>query len=362
MLATCVHRLRGCLVGLSTVRMSRRAKARPGGEPAVMVIRLSPDCRELIEHQCGVIARWQATACAVTTSGIDDLLRNGRWQYLYRGVYAAHTGAPSRQGIWWAAVLRCGPDAALSHFTAAELDGIAGRRTDAIHVTVPHSARIRISERELRAGLPRICLHRSARIGMARHPARTPPRTRVAETVLDLIELAPDLDAVFSWLSAACGGRHATPGQIRSAMVNRAKMRWRADVLAALAEVADGAHSNLEWRYVRHVERPHGLPKAVRQFQVTSGSGSEYLDNRYAAFKVVVELDGAAWHPAERRWKDIHRDNFAARSGNITLRYSWADITVRPCQVAMEIGLVLRQRGWTGTLRACGPACQAVRS
>jgi len=326
-----------------------------------MVIHLSPGCRELIEHQCGVLARWQVPGCAVAPSQVDNLLRDGRWQYLYLGVYAAHTGALSRQSLLWAAVLRCGPDAALSHFTAAELDGVAGRRTDAFHVTVPRAARVRISEQEFRAGLPRIRLHRCARIGSARHPARTPPRTRTQETVLDLIELAPDLDAVVAWLSAACGGRHVTPDQIRSAMAVRAKMRWRADVLAALDEVAGGVHSNLEWRYVRHVEHPHGLPRAERQSKVMDGSRSAYLDNLYAAFGVIVELDGAAWHPAEQRWNDIHRVNFAARSGLITLRYSWADVTARPCQVAAEIGLVLRQRGWTGMIRGCGPSCQATR-
>lgn len=327
-----------------------------------MVIRLSPGCRELIEHQCGVVTRWQAAARAVAPSYVDGLLRNGRWQHLYLGVYAAYTGTPSRQSLLWAAVLRCGPDAALSHFTAAELDGVAGPRTEAIHVTIPRAARIRISEQELRSALPRIRLHRSARIGSTRHPARTPPRTRVEETVLDLIELAPDLDAVVGWLTAACGGRCVTPGQIRSAMAARAKMRWRADVLAVLGEVADGVHSNLEWRYVRHVERPHGLPKAERQAKVTRGLRSAYLDNLYAAFRVIVELDGAAWHPAEGRWNDIHRANFAARSGMITLRYNWADVTTRPCQVAAEIALVLRQCGWTGTLRACGATCQGPRS
>jgi very-short-patch-repair endonuclease len=77
-----------------------------------------------------------------------------------------------------------------------------------------------------------------------------------------------------------------------------------------------GVHSNLEWRYVRHVERPHGLPKAERQSELTGGSRSAYHDNRYAEFRVIVELDGKAWHLAERRWTDIHRDNFAARSGS----------------------------------------------
>ena len=74
---------------------------------------------------------------------------------------------------------------------------------------------------------------------------------------------------------------------------------------------------------------------------------------------MVVELDGRVAHPGEARWRDIHRDNASAAAGMITLRYNWADITSDPCRVAGEIAVVLRRRGWTGRIRACGPACTA---
>jgi very-short-patch-repair endonuclease len=75
-----------------------------------------------------------------------------------------------------------------------------------------------------------------------------------------------------------------------------------------------------------------------------------------------VELDGLAYHLVEDRWHDIHKDNYLARADIIVLRYSWADIISRPCQVAAEIALVLRRRGWAGQLRACGASCQATAS
>lgn len=151
-----------------------------------MSIRIPRDCGELIERQQGVLARWQASSYAMETSGIDTMLGRGRWQTLYRGVYAGYTGKPARQSTFWAAVLRCGPNAILSHFTAAELDGLADQRNRAIHVTVARQLRVRIADSEYSSGLPRIVLHRSARISAARHPVRTPPRTRIGETVLDL--------------------------------------------------------------------------------------------------------------------------------------------------------------------------------
>ena len=139
-------------------------------------------------------------------------------------------------------------------------------------------------------------------------------------------------------------------------------MRWRADVLAALGEVTDGVHTLLERRYVRNVELAHGLPRAARQVRRRRGPRSAYLDNFYSDFGVVVEVDGIAYHLVEDRWQDLHRYNYLARSGIIVLRYSWADVTTRPCEIAMEIATVLGQRGWPGRLRRCSPVCRATPS
>jgi len=329
-------------------------------QAALMVARVSRECAELAEFQCGVLARWQAADHAADLRAIQALLRAGRWQTLYGGVYAAYTGPPSRESALWAAVRRCGPDAVLSHFTAAELDGLADQQRDVVHVTIPEQQRVRLSCRDRSAALPCIAVHRSIRVADARHPARTPPRTRLDETVLDLVELARTFDGAFGWLSTACGRRLVTPDQLRAATARRAKMRWRADVLAATEEIAEGVHSNLERGYVRNVERPHRLPQASRQARKRQGGRSAYLDNHYDEFGLAVELDGLAAHPAETRWLDMRRDSAMAAAGITTLRYCWADISTRYCQVAREIAVILRLRGWTGTLRNCGPACRAA--
>jgi very-short-patch-repair endonuclease len=327
-----------------------------------MVARLSQWSDQLIEHQRGVLARWQLADRPDDVSAIDSLLRSRRWQMLYRGVYAAYTGPPAREATLWAAVLRCGPSAALSHFTAAELDGLSDRQGEAIHVTIPGHLRVSPSELEFSGGRRRIVVHRSARCDEAKHPARTPPRIRTEETVLDLVDLADTFDVAFGWLSTACGRRLVTVSQLSHAAAGRAKLRWRSDVEVALGEISEGVMSNLERGFLRLVERPHRLPKPRRQAKLRQGQRSAYLDNLYEEFGVAVELDGLGAHPAESRWRDIHRDNYFAGSGIVTLRYSWADVIGRPCDVAREIAQVLRQRGWTGTVRSCGPGCEVARS
>jgi len=324
-----------------------------------MAATISQQCQDLIKFQRGVVARRQVAGQAPDLAVIDALLHSGRWQSVYRGVYASYTGRPERDSVLWAAVLRCGSGAALSHFTAAELDGLLDRASEAIHVTIPLQRRVWVSDEEFGDGRPRIIVYRTARCTATTHPSRTPPRIRTAETVLDLTDLADSFDAAFAWLSTSCSRRLLTVDQLRAAAARRERLRWRADVSAALEEIAQGVHSNLERGYLRNVERPHRLPKARRQMRQRQGSRSAYLDNSYDDFGLAVELDGLGTHPAESRWQDIRRDNYMAEAGIITLRYSWADISRRPCQVAAQIGQVLQIRGWTGSLVSCRLECLA---
>jgi hypothetical protein len=323
---------------------------------------LSDDCVRLLDFQGGVIARWQLPAVDQDARIIETKLRTGRWRPLYRGVYAAYTGESSRACLQWAAVLRAGDGAALSHYTAAELDGLTDKPSNVIHVTVGHDHRIKISSQERHQKAPRIVIHRTDRIDAVRHPARTPPRTRIEETVLDLTQHAASFDAAFSWLCQGCGRRLVTSEMLRAAVHERKRLRWRDEILCALESVAEGVHSNLEWRYVSDVELTHGLPTAKRQAKMIRGSRSQYLDNLYEPFGVAVELDGRAAHLVEDRWRDIRRDNFGARSGIITLRFSWADVTCRPCEVAAEVADVLWFRGWDGTPWRCGLRCTTAAS
>jgi hypothetical protein len=314
--------------------------------------------QELLAAQQGVISLGQAVRGGLPVRKVEARLRTGRWQAMHRGVYAGFTGEPSRLAELWAAVLRAGPGAMLSHHSAAELDRLADRHVSAIHVTVRSDRRVRIPA----GARSRIVVHYSARAGGACHPSRTPPRTRIQETVLDLAASAQDLAEARDWLTRACSRRLVTPELLLAAMTARPKLRWRAELTAGLVETDAGVHSALESRYARDVERPHGLPRAQRQALSRASRRSRYLDNLYRDFGVAVELDGRAAHPAEARWRDIHRDNASAAAGIVTLRYNWADVAVRPCQVAAEIGRVLRARGWPGQLRSCRPGCPASRS
>jgi very-short-patch-repair endonuclease len=204
--------------------------------------------------------------------------------------------------------------------------------------------------------IPGVVVHYSARIDAARHPCLQPPRTRIEETVLDLTQVARTSDEAFGWLCRAVSGRFTTAPRLRAAMDARSRLRRRAGLLAALDDVGAGAHSVLELRYLR-IERAHRLPLARRQARLRRGGRHQYLDSCYEEYGVAVELDGRIAHPPAARWRDMRRDNAGAAEGILTLRYGYADVTERPCQVAAEVGRVLQSRGWRGKPRPCGPEC-----
>jgi hypothetical protein len=311
--------------------------------------------RSLLQSQSGVISREQARAAGFTPKAIEWQLRSGMWQRVHRGAYATFTGDPSREGKLWAAVLCAGPGAVLSHETAAEIHGLTDRPSTRIHISVPAKRRPG-QHRKVRG----VVIHRSRCLAPEWQPPWQLPRTTVEDTILDLIAAARSFDDAYGWISVAVGRRLTTPELLGKALAGRSRMRWRAWVTEAVQDAADGVHSPLERHYVRGVESAHGLPAVRRQAGRRHGSGNRYLDNLYEEYGLCVELDGVAAHPAEGRWRDTHRDNANLVQGTDTLRYGWPDATEHRCRTAAEIAVVLRGRGWAGTLRPCGPSCTAA--
>src|ERR1700752_2105227 len=111
--------------------------------------------RELLTAQGNAIARQQSAAAGMAARTMRTALSNGRWQRLQRGVYAAFSGDPARETVLWAALLRAGPGAVLSHPTAAERHGLIDEPSQVITITVP------ASRSPARVKIPGVIIHRS---------------------------------------------------------------------------------------------------------------------------------------------------------------------------------------------------------
>jgi predicted transcriptional regulator of viral defense system len=311
------------------------------------------EAAEIARWQAGTISRQQLLEAGLNRKKIIRRVERGRWQQLHRGVYATFSGPPGRETWLWAAVLRAGDGAALSHQTAAELHGLIDFPGEAIHVTVPVTRRV---------VAPGLVIHISSHIDQARQPNRAPPRTSVEETVLDLVQLAGTFDDACGWITKACGKRLTTEEKLRAALALRKKMRWRAELDDVLAAAGSGIHSVLEYRYLRDVERAHGLPRSRHQVRVVIDGKTVYRDAYYQEYQLAVELDGRLAHPDDERWRDSQRDNQARARGVETCRYGWRDVYAYPCETALLLVQILRLRGWRGHPRPCSSRCPVGRT
>ncbi|WP_007506964.1 hypothetical protein [Pseudofrankia saprophytica] len=300
---------------------------------------------DAVREQHGVVRRDQALGCGITDGQIEANIAARRWVRVFPGVYATFSGPLPREAQLWAVLLRAGPGAMLSHHTAAELAGLLECPSPTIHITVPYP--------RTPAPVPGVRFHRTIHAELIRHPVRTPPQTRVEETVIDLAQCSRNLDEAISWLARAVGARMTTVKRLESALDARPRLRWRKALTGGLRDVAEGCHSVLELAYLRNVERAHGLPRGERQVIRPRHGGSWRDDVFYRDYGVRVELDGLLAHPPQARTRDQRIDNAAVLAGHHPLRYSFATVHDHPCDLAAEITTLLQTAGWRGFPHPC---------
>jgi len=210
-----------------------------------------------LDAQGCVADRSQALQAGYSRRAMAHRLKSAKWRRVQRGVYATFTGPVHREARLWAALRRAGPGAMLSHETAAEVQGLSDKPSAKIHITVPasrHPARHK--------PIKGVVIHRSDQSRPARLPEWKLPRTRVEDTVLDLVATADTFDEAYSWISRALSRRFVSTEMLREAIGRRSRIRWRVWLNEALADAGEGAYFPLERRYARDVERAHGLPRA----------------------------------------------------------------------------------------------------
>ena len=273
---------------------------------------------------------------------------DGQWQRLFRGVFALQSGPVSWRQTARAALLYAGRDAALSHRSAAYARGVLPAPGREVHVTVPHRRTVEPQ--------PGLVVHRTRHVPWAGGVLRAVDEE---EAVLGLVGEATTTDELVGLVCDAVRGGAHTDVLLRRA-AQRRQLRNRGLLAEVLAEVADGVESPLELRYVRDVERAHGLPQAVAQRRERVGGRWIRADRVYDGFGVRVELDGQLAHPFAATDDDVWRDNAVLlTNGDVTLRYRWRHVVAAPCDVAQQVTDALRARGWRRAPRPCGPRCSA---
>jgi Protein of unknown function (DUF559)/Transcriptional regulator, AbiEi antitoxin len=298
----------------------RRHKSPPS--PDVAVARLAAD-------QYGVVALAQLLALGLSERAVHHRVAAGRLHRLHRGVYAVGHTALVREGRWMAAVLACGPGAALSHRTAACAWELRPSDTQRIDV---------ITASRGRKGHRGIDLHRTRNLPPDDVDLLSGIRvTSVARTLVDLADVL-SFDALAGAIHEAEVARRL---DVRAFEGRTNGRRGARKLAAALGEpIAPRTRSALEHRFVA-LCLGEGLP--MPRFNVYV-CGFE-VDALWAAAKVIAELDGAAVHHTRRKFhSDRARDATLIAEGYVVLRFTWLRILREPRQVAEQIRTVLRRR------------------
>ena len=289
-----------------------------------------------------MVSTAQTEGLGLTRGVRTRLLREGRWLQVGRGVYSVSGQPPGWEGLAWAGCLLGGDSARLGPIASARGHGLLDLDPTPIDILVPLGRNARVAGPwTFSQEVPR--LRRSATVG-------SPPRLTVEDTLLDLCASGTETE-LLGWVTTAVQKRLTTPRRLGAAAEERSRLRHRSLLMDLVADTAKGAESPLEIRYLRDVERAHGLPDGARQ---RSRTGLPYLqDVDYDPYAVLVELDGRKGHSGSGRFRDMNRDNLHVLARRWTLRYGWFDVLDHPCHVAWQVAQVLVDAGWPGLPVRC---------
>ncbi len=203
-------------------------------------------------------------------------------------------------------------------------------------VLVPHQ-RTRARARRARVRRRRALLHEVLLLG----GSCALPVTGAVDTVLDCCAL-PLVEAVVV-LDSALRARAVTVEQVqRAAGRRRGRLRSRALRVVGLCDPASGSVLESVLRVYLVLA---GVVGWCTQRVVRDASGRHVLraDFCFDSARLVVETDGARWHPDPGRDRSV--DNALAACGWRLLRYTWAQVVSEPARVVAQISAALAASG-----------------
>jgi very-short-patch-repair endonuclease len=283
----------------------------------------------LAARQHGHVTRAQLLALGLERQAITYRLRTGRLIAVYAGVYALGHRPTSHVDRAAAALLACGPGAALSHGSAASLWGLDKRWEVPYEVGAPQKRR--------RAG---ITIHR---VKLERSDIRTHLGVRVTSAARTVLDIAPRLtdQALTRAVNDLRLAGHVSSTQLGE-MLDRATTHAGARRLRRIVQDSAPAptRSAFEDKFRKFAQR-FGLPAPEINVRV---AGRE-VDALFRDERVIVELDGYRYHGGRDSFElDRERDAASLEQGFATVRITWQRLGAGSAQEARRLERILRAR------------------
>jgi very-short-patch-repair endonuclease len=278
------------------------------------------------------VARFQLLALGVDRYAIQRRLDAGRLHLLHAGVYTPGHIALTRHGRWMAAVLAGGPDAVLSHRSAASVWRIRDSSGHAIDVTV--------AGRRKRDG---IAFHFSHVPSDERTVEHGIPVTTAARTLLDLGTVL-DRRGVERALNQAEVLRLTDITSLPDLLDRYPRRRGSAHLRALVREQrisTQVTRHELELRFLEFLQRT-GLPRPETNAQVEVRNRRFEVDCLWRRERVIVELDGRGSHDTHGAFDtDRERDRILQAAGWRPARVTWRHLHRHAAELEDDLRLLL---------------------
>jgi very-short-patch-repair endonuclease len=292
----------------------------------------------LARRQYGVVARFQLLDLGLGKDALQHRLGSRRLHPVHPllpGVYSVGHRLVPREGWWMAALLASGPEAVLSHWSAAALWMIRPNGRARIDVTVPRRSRS--------SGL------------IYRHVSKLPadectekdgiPVTSVPRTIFDLAA-SEDLDLVVAMLKEAehleLRDRLSLPHLLERYPGRRGVRKVRV-ALKGIEKLPPGRpRGPLEERFLPFLRR-HRLPPPRLNDWVLLGSERFQVDCHWPEARLIVELDSWRSHGTRSSFRsDRARDRALLLAGYRVTRLTWAQLDDEPHEIATDLRKLLK--------------------
>jgi Transcriptional regulator, AbiEi antitoxin/Protein of unknown function (DUF559) len=278
--------------------------------------------------QNGNITRRQLHWLGLSNSAIANRVATGRLHRVFRGVYSVGRSPITPQEWASAAVLACGPGAALSHSSAMALWGYWRHWDRPFEVTV-------VGDRRTSG----IRVHRSTTL--RRRELTTQLGIRVTTPARMLIDMSPRLTdrALKRAVNNALTSPWLTEDQLADTLAYHPTAHATKRIAKMIGLPGTPTRSGWEDGFPAFCA-DHGLPAPIMGVPLHG-----YIaDALFPDEKVIVELDSWPFHKGKIAFEsDRERDAEMLSHGYVTVRMTWERIEQRPGREARRLLAILDQ-------------------
>lgn len=276
----------------------------------------------LARRQHGVLTRGDLLGLGFTDKAIKHRVATGRLHQIARGVYAVGRPELTREGYWMAAVLVCGPDAVLSHRSAAALWGVGDHEL---------RGRIDISLRR-QSQIRRLGIRAHCRPALPANEVTKRDGIPVTTIVRTLIDVATELPENRLERAVNEADKHD--------LIDPDALRFALDAHAGepgvrpLRKLLDKHTFRLSDEELERLFRPLAASAGIPVDRTKVWVNDFEVDFFWPALGLVVETDGWRYHrtPAAQT-RDARRFQAHTASGLTPLRFSHWQVKYEPAHV-----------------------------